>query len=161
MATHSSILVWRIPWTEDTGGLQSMGLQRVGHDLATKRQQSHQATNSRGQRRTQASEVSPLSRKVAGVFIHQLDPQWALTRASLQQRVAGAGNWPCLSFKQKILKEYKLYTFITSSQMETRVVLLERFTSLLIHKGKLGSSPVLCMDSTELFQADRVQKAKA
>ena len=32
MATHSSILVWRIPWTEEPGGLQSMGSQRVGHD---------------------------------------------------------------------------------------------------------------------------------
>ena len=31
MATHSSILVWRIPWTEEPGGLQSMGSQRVGH----------------------------------------------------------------------------------------------------------------------------------
>ena len=32
MATHSSILGWRIPWTEDPGGLQSVGLQRVEHD---------------------------------------------------------------------------------------------------------------------------------
>ena len=32
MATHSSILARRIPWTEETGGLQSMGLQRVRHD---------------------------------------------------------------------------------------------------------------------------------
>ena len=32
MATHSSILAWRIPWTEDPGGLQSMGSQRVRHD---------------------------------------------------------------------------------------------------------------------------------
>ena len=32
MATHSSILAWRIPWTEKPGGLQSMRLQRVGHD---------------------------------------------------------------------------------------------------------------------------------
>ena len=32
MATHSSILAWRIPWTEDPGGVQSMGSQRVGHD---------------------------------------------------------------------------------------------------------------------------------
>ena len=31
-ATHSSILAWRIPWTEKSGGLQSMELQRVGHD---------------------------------------------------------------------------------------------------------------------------------
>ena len=32
MATHSNILAWRIPWTEEPGGLQSMGSQRVGHD---------------------------------------------------------------------------------------------------------------------------------
>ena len=32
MATRSSIIAWRIPRTEETGGLQSMGLQRVGHD---------------------------------------------------------------------------------------------------------------------------------
>ena len=32
MATHSSILAWRIPWTEEPGGLQSVGSQRVGHD---------------------------------------------------------------------------------------------------------------------------------
>ena len=32
VATHSSILAWRIPWTEEPGRLQSMGLQRGGHD---------------------------------------------------------------------------------------------------------------------------------
>ena len=32
MATHSSVLAWRIPWTEEPGGLQSMGSPRVGHD---------------------------------------------------------------------------------------------------------------------------------
>ena len=36
MATHSSILTWKIPWAEEPGGLQSMELQRVGHNLATK-----------------------------------------------------------------------------------------------------------------------------
>ena len=35
MATHSSILAWRIPWTEEPGGLNSMGLQRIRHDLVT------------------------------------------------------------------------------------------------------------------------------
>ena len=34
MATHSSTLAWKIPWTEEPGGLQSMGSQRVGHDCA-------------------------------------------------------------------------------------------------------------------------------
>ena len=32
MAAHYSILAWRVPWTEEPGGLQSMGLQRVGHN---------------------------------------------------------------------------------------------------------------------------------
>ena len=35
MATHSSILAWRMPWTEESGGLQSMGSQRVGHNWVT------------------------------------------------------------------------------------------------------------------------------
>ena len=35
IATHSSILAWKIPWTEKPGGLQSMGSQRVRHDWAT------------------------------------------------------------------------------------------------------------------------------
>ena len=41
MATHSSILAWQIPWTEEPGRLQSMRVQRVGHDLATKQQQQY------------------------------------------------------------------------------------------------------------------------
>ena len=39
MATHSSILAWEIPWTEEPGRLQSMGSQRVGYDLVTKQQE--------------------------------------------------------------------------------------------------------------------------
>ena len=39
MPTYSSVLAWRMPWTEEPGGLQSMGSQRVGLDLATERQQ--------------------------------------------------------------------------------------------------------------------------
>ena len=35
MATHLSTLAWKIPWTEEPGGLQSMGLQRVGRDSGT------------------------------------------------------------------------------------------------------------------------------
>ena len=40
IAARSSILAWEIPWTEEPGGLQSMGLQRVGHDFMTKQQQT-------------------------------------------------------------------------------------------------------------------------
>ena len=39
MATHSSIPAWEIPWTEEPDGLQTMGSQRVRHDLATKQKQ--------------------------------------------------------------------------------------------------------------------------
>ena len=35
MATHYSTLAWEIPWTKDSGGLQSMGLERVGYERAT------------------------------------------------------------------------------------------------------------------------------
>ena len=38
VATHSSILAWEVPWTEEPGGLQSMGSQRVGCDMATEQQ---------------------------------------------------------------------------------------------------------------------------
>ena len=41
MATHSSILAWEISWTGEPDGLQSMGLQRVRHDLVTKQQQNN------------------------------------------------------------------------------------------------------------------------
>ena len=41
MASCFSMLAWRIPWTEEPGGLQSMGLQRVRHNLATKQQIFH------------------------------------------------------------------------------------------------------------------------
>ena len=39
MATHASISTWEIPWTEEPGGLQSMGCKRIRHGLATKLQQ--------------------------------------------------------------------------------------------------------------------------
>ena len=42
LATHSSILAWEIPWTEEPGRLQSIGSQRVGHDLGTEQQQQKQ-----------------------------------------------------------------------------------------------------------------------
>ena len=48
MATHSGILAWRIPWTEEPGGLQSMGSQRVRHDLVTQEQRSNSTTTMGG-----------------------------------------------------------------------------------------------------------------
>ena len=45
MASHSCVLAWRIPWREDSGGLQSIGLQRVGLGLATKQPRGITPTN--------------------------------------------------------------------------------------------------------------------
>ena len=44
MATHPGILAWEIPWTEEPGGVQFMGSQRVRHDLMNKLQQQTQPT---------------------------------------------------------------------------------------------------------------------
>ena len=44
MATHSSILAWRIPWTEEPGGLLTMGSQRVGHDCGDEHKRAHVST---------------------------------------------------------------------------------------------------------------------
>ena len=41
MATHSNILTWEIPWTEEPSRLQSIGLQKVGHDLVIQREDSN------------------------------------------------------------------------------------------------------------------------
>ena len=43
MATHTSILAWEIPWTEEPGRLESMGSQRIRHYLVTKQQQKKQS----------------------------------------------------------------------------------------------------------------------
>ena len=45
MAIHTSILAWKVPWTEEPSGLQSMGSQRVGHDWATKHTHTHTHTH--------------------------------------------------------------------------------------------------------------------
>ena len=45
MATNSNILAWEIPWTEESGGLQSMGSQRVGHDWETNTQRTYVASS--------------------------------------------------------------------------------------------------------------------
>ena len=57
MGTHSSILAWRIPWTEEPGGLQSMRSQRVGHDSVAK----HTSTGILGALETHVSGGKPTS----------------------------------------------------------------------------------------------------
>ena len=63
MATHSSILTWEIPWTEEPGGLQSMGSQRVRHDCMSKHK--HIPQRSSGPTKV-FSQVSPFSGQYLG-----------------------------------------------------------------------------------------------
>ena len=56
MVTHSSILAWEIPWIEEPGRLQSMGLQRVGHNLATEQQQQRCSNRSTSKTQGQISQ---------------------------------------------------------------------------------------------------------
>ena len=66
MATQSSILAWRIPWTEEPGGLPSMGSQRVGRNLATERQQQiHAYTH---------THVCEISGVIVSGHVHALSP---------------------------------------------------------------------------------------
>ena len=58
MATHSSILAWRIPWTEEPDRLQSTGSQRIGHDWATSLSLSSPNYDSRGDQGTLLKEAS-------------------------------------------------------------------------------------------------------
>ena len=66
MATHSSILAWRIPWTEKPGGLQSMGLQRVRHHWATELEHAERM----GGKRSEEGEEGGLGGDEEGARIH-------------------------------------------------------------------------------------------
>ena len=61
MATHSSILAWKIPWTEEPGGLQSMGSQTVGHDWVVKHTGDSEQTLSEAGYSPQCGWASPVS----------------------------------------------------------------------------------------------------
>ena len=66
MATHSSILAWRIPWTEEPGGLQSMGLERVSHDCRDLAQHNPKCSNTFFYMWLQ-TESSEIGKKPAGI----------------------------------------------------------------------------------------------
>ena len=91
MATHSSIHTWRIQWTEEPGGLQSMGLQRIGQDLATKQQQQQQQ-----QQQLRTGDISGHSKthsKMAWVnFVHPFSQNQKSSCINFQGQLAVATN---------------------------------------------------------------------
>ena len=85
MTTHSSILAWRIPWTEEPGGLWSMGSQRVRYDLPTKQQQTTNAQQDMKRPKRPTATFEKLGAK-AGYCTqyHQLDEQTTWVTPSAQ-----------------------------------------------------------------------------
>ena len=83
MATHSSILAWRIPWTEEPDGLQSMGLRTVRHNITTEHTHRH---NSKGQGTHTHTEVAqscptlcdPMDCSPPGSLVHGIFQAWIL-----------------------------------------------------------------------------------
>ena len=110
MATHSSILAWRIPWTEEPGRLQSMGSQRVGHDWVTSLSLSYPL---------QAIIANILAfilsecQSIYKVYILFVFP-WAkqFVRFNLKQELnLGPQQWKHSHHHQEITKEFPIYSF--------------------------------------------------
>ena len=85
-ATHSSILAWEISWAEEPGGLQSMGLQRGGHDLATKHAQLTSPLVEASWRLTPRHLVCPQYRLSSLLWLGALPPPL------LEMRVPAVGS---------------------------------------------------------------------
>ena len=75
MATHASIFTWKIPWTEEPGGLQSMGSQRVRHDW---RDLTHQIRSDQSLSRVWL--CNPMNRSTPGLPVHHQLPEFTQTQ---------------------------------------------------------------------------------
>ena len=88
MATHSSILAWKIPWMEEPGRLQSMGSQRVGHDWATSLHLTSLEIDSVGLTLWDPKDCSPPDSSVHGILQERI-LEWvafSFSRGSSQSR---------------------------------------------------------------------------
>ena len=94
MATHSIILAWRNPWTEEPGGLQFMGSQRVGHDQVTEHSHSHTHTHTHTHPYGSEKKVKM---KVAQSRLTLCDPMDCILHAILQARIL---EWVAFPFSR-------------------------------------------------------------
>ena len=88
MATDSSNLAWKIPWTEEPGGLQSMGLQRVRHNLATN-------TLSQGQLWKKKKNAEAIARKIINNSMEKGVACYAGKSSGCAIRSHDSGLWIC------------------------------------------------------------------
>ena len=96
--SHSNILAWEIPWTEELGGLQSRGLQRIGDDWMTQHAWTHAISSSRGSSR-------PRSQTLVSCIGRWFSHHWATWEASPSLRGGIRWNW---DFGMLKLVEYKI-----------------------------------------------------
>ena len=88
MAIHSSMLAWKIPWTEEPGRLQSMGLQRPEHDLVTKQHNLIITSAVHGVAKSQTG----LSNFTFNFHLHALEKEMATHSSVLAWRIPGMGE---------------------------------------------------------------------
>ena len=108
MATHSSILAWRIPWMEEPGGLQSTGSQRVEHDWATSLSFSLVAkweTICLHCRRFRRYGFDPWVRMIPWRRAWKLTPVFLLGKSHEQRNLVGYGPWGCKELDMAELTE--------------------------------------------------------
>ena len=103
MASHSSTLAWQIPWTEEPGGLQSMGLRRVGHDWATSLHFSLSCIGEGNGNPLQCSCLeNPRDREAWWAMgSHRVGHDWsdlaaAAARAILERKWMNLTDWMCI-----------------------------------------------------------------
>ena len=93
MATCSSILVWKIPWTEKLGGLQSMGLQKLRHDWSTEHTHTHWHTSSSTSLWRQSVSTNQNSFQVERIQKSRLTPEQELGRAFNPPKDVWTPSW--------------------------------------------------------------------
>ena len=102
MATHSCILAWRILWIEETGGLQSMGLQRIGHDWATN---TFTFTSLSFYCMTILLRVHWLARRSNQSILKEINPEYSLERLMLKLQYFGHVMWRASSLEKTLMLE--------------------------------------------------------
>ena len=117
MATHSSIHAWKIPWTDEPGGLQSMGSQRVGHDWATS------VCVFRNVRKEASPTAGPLAlRCIISSHVFFLIP--SSTLAELCQWVTKRDCWFNWFLKKKLVRSFRYYGDQTTDLLVFSIFLL-------------------------------------
>ena len=137
MATHSSVLAWRIPWTEEPGGLQSMGLQRVGHDWATS-----------------LSLFSPFQIKIIKKWV---DPFFPDSKLEWKQSVLVPNPHPLSLVQEWAHGSYQLLRVITYLSWEEKLwgKKLPRAMFPAIHKSQCERLKLICRKTQRGWGASR------